>query len=314
MLLPSPTNGCVMKQKDLRIEALKRFAAAITALNIAGHFFLGFEQSVAHALVALLTAYTLEISFEFIQAHSENRKTKFSGGVKNLVLFLLPGHISALAVSMLLFTNEGLMPVVLATAIAILSKIIIRVKMKGVYRHFLNPSNAGISITLLLFPWVGIAQPYQFTENVNGAGDFILPVIFIVLGSFLNTKFTKKMPLIFAWAGGFALQAVIRSLFLNASLISALSPMTGVAFLLYSFYMISDPATTPVKKSNQVIFGLAVAMTYGILVSLHVVFGLFFSLIIICCIRGAYFFILQLSSKTVKQEEMKLVESYVLEK
>lgn len=303
-----------MKQKDLRIEALKRFAAAITALNIAGHFFLGFEQSVAHALVALLTAYMLEISFELIQARTEKRKTKFSGSFKNLILFLLPGHISALAVSMLLFTNEGLMPVVLATAIAILSKIIIRVKMKGVYRHFLNPSNAGISITLLLFPWVGIAQPYQFTENVNGLGDFILPVIFIALGSFLNTKFTKKMPLILAWAGGFALQAVIRTMFFNASLISTLSPMTGVAFLLYSFYMISDPATTPFKKTNQVIFGLAVAMCYGILVSLHVVFGLFFSLIIICSIRGAYFYILQLSSRTVKQEELKLTESYVLEK
>jgi len=60
-----------MIQKDLRIEALKRFAAAITVLNIAGHFFLGFEQSVAHALVALLTAYTLEIAFEIIQARFE---------------------------------------------------------------------------------------------------------------------------------------------------------------------------------------------------------------------------------------------------
>ena len=76
-------------QKDLRIEALKRFAAAITALNIAGHFFLGFEQSLAHALAALLTAYTIELSFEFIQSKSENRKPKYLGSVRNFIYFLL---------------------------------------------------------------------------------------------------------------------------------------------------------------------------------------------------------------------------------
>lgn len=305
------------QKKDLRIEALKRFAAAITALNIFGHFFLGFEQSLAHALAALLTAYTLEIAFEIIQAHSENRPTKFSGNVRNFIYFLLPGHISALAVSMLVYTNEGLMPVVFGTAAAILSKIIVRVKIKGVYKHFLNPSNAGICATLLLFPWVGIAQPYQFTENVAGAGDWILPVIFVALGSFLNTKFTMKMPLILAWLGSFALQAIIRSMFFGAELIPCLLPMTGVAFLLYTFYMISDPATTPFKKSNQIIFGFSVAMLYGVLVSMHIVFGLFFSLFIVCWIRGAYFFIQQLMPKPAIAEtktELKIAEAVVVEK
>ncbi len=307
----------MIPQKDLRIEALKRFAAAITALNIAGHFFLGFEQALAHAIAALITAYTIELTFEFIQAKSENRKTKFSGGIRNFIYFLLPGHISALAVSMLLFTNSGLMPVVFGTAVALLSKIIIRVKMKGNYRHFMNPSNAGICVTLLLFPWVGIAQPYQFTENISGIGETILPIVFITLGSFLNTKFTKKMPLIIAWFGSFALQAVLRHFIFGAALIPCLVPMTGVAFLLYTFYMISDPATTPVKTANQIYFGFAVAMAYGVLVSMHVVFGLFFSLFIICAIRGAYFFIQQLNPQQVVAEtrtEIRMTEAVAVEK
>ena len=189
--------------------------------------------------------------------------------------------------------------------------------MKGVYRHFMNPSNAGISTTLVLFPWVGIAQPYQFTENVNGQGDIILPIIFIALGTFLNSKFTKKMPLIFAWVGGFAFQAVLRHLIFGAALIPCLLPMTGVAFLLYTFYMISDPATTPVKKSNQIIFGFTVAMAYGALVTAHVVFGLFFSLYIICAVRGAYFFYRQLNFKSItskSKNEIQLTDPVVIEK
>ncbi len=305
--------------KDLRIEALKRFAAAITALNIFGHFYLGFEQSLAHAVAALITAYTMELSFEIAQAKFENRPYKFSGGFKKLILFLLPAHISGLAVSMLVFTNAGLMPVIFATATAILSKFIVRVKIKGVYKHFLNPSNAGISIALLCFPWIGIAQPYQFVENVNGVGDWVLPLIFVCVGSFLNTKFTKKMPLILSWLGSFALQAILRGTFFEyEGVIPCLLPMTGVAFLLFTFYMISDPATTPNKRSNQIAFGFSVAMVYGALVTMHVVFGLFFALFIVCIVRGAYFFLQQIipqpAVKTAQAQKELQLEQVVVEK
>jgi hypothetical protein len=62
--------------------------------------------------------------------------------------------------------------------------------------------------------------------------------------------------------------------------------MTGVAFVLFTFYMITDPATSPGKRSSQVAFGLAVAAAYGVLVALHAVFGLFFGLTIVCILRG----------------------------
>ena len=47
-----------------------------------------------------------------------------------------------------------------------------------------------------------------------------------------------------------------------------------------------DPATTPLKPSRQVLFGLAVAIVYGIIQVLHLVFGLFFALVTVCAIRG----------------------------
>jgi hypothetical protein len=269
-----------------RLGGLRRFAIAITILNILGHTVFGFEQSWAHALVAMATAYSLEIALELIDAWANTRPRKFSGGARNFIDFLLSAHISALAVSMLLYANDQLWAVSFAAAAAISSKFLFRVPVGSETRHFLNPSNFGITITLLLFSWVGIAPPYQFTERLGAAGDWILPAFIIVSGTFLNFRFTRKLPLIAAWLICFALQALIRSLILDDALIPALLPMTGVAFILFTFYMVTDPATSPSDYKGQMLFGAGVAAAYGMLVAMHVVFGLFFGLTLVCLVRG----------------------------
>ncbi|HEX5433153.1 MAG TPA: enediyne biosynthesis protein UnbU, partial [Candidatus Angelobacter sp.] len=81
-------------------------------------------------------------------------------------------------------------------------------------------------------------------------------------------------------------QAVIRSSVFGTPLMAALNPMTGVAFILFSFYMISDPATTPFSARGQVAFGAAVASAYGLLLVTHVVFGLFFALTTVSGVRA----------------------------
>jgi enediyne biosynthesis protein E5 len=300
-----------MKPKDNRIPALIRFASAITVLNLFGHFYLGFEQSIAHWVVALATAYSLEIIFELVNAKLNNTKPAFLMSGKEAFYFFLPSHITATAVSMLLFTNERIVPIMLATAIGVLSKVIFRVKVNGKLRHFLNPSNTGIGVMLLLFPWVGVAPPYQFSEVTSGWQDWLLVGIFITLGSFLNTVFTRKIPLILAWLGGFFLQAVIRTNLMDTSTVAALLPMTGIGFLLFTFYMISDPATTPIKTKNQIAFGFSVAAVYGIMMSLHIVFALFIALMIVCTARGAYYWMMDLFSEKPLASAIKYSETYI---
>ncbi len=279
------------KPPDLRLAALRRFAAAITTLNVLGYTLLGFEPAYAHPFVALATAYALELALESLDALSRGARPRFlGGGARGLVDFLLPAHISALACSMLLYANARLAPVAFATAVAIGSKYLLRVPVGGGSRHFLNPSNTGIAATLLLFPWVGITPPYQFTENLAGAWDWGLPAIFIGLGSFLNLRLTRKGPLIAGWVAGFALQAALRAAWFGTPLAAALDPVSGVAFLLFTFYMVTDPATTPVAPRAQLAFGAAVAAVYGVLMCLHVVFGLFFALFIVCGVRGAWLY------------------------
>jgi Na+-translocating ferredoxin:NAD+ oxidoreductase RnfD subunit len=270
-----------------RLGGLRRFAVAITILNILGHTFFGFEQSLAQPVVALASAYSVELLLELIDARCNRRPLRFlGGGARKFVEFLLSAHITGLACAMLLYANERLGPVVFASVVAICSKAVLRVPAGGSTRHFFNPSNFGITITLLVFSWVSVAPPYQFTENMTGAGDWILPVVIVCTGTFLNARFTHRLPLIAAWLCGFVAQAALRSLFLNTSFEAALVPMTGVAFILYTFYMVTDPATTPGGRRDQITFGLSVAAVYGLLMAIHVVFGLFFALTIVCACRG----------------------------
>lgn len=275
-----------MAEKDLRIAALRRFAFAITALNVAGHLFLGFEQSYAQPFASLATAYATELLLEVLDARRLGRRPRFSGGLTNLINFLLPPHISGLAVAMLLYTNDRLFPVCFGAAAAIASKYLFRAVVNGQIRHFFNPSNIGITATLLAFPWVGIAQPYMFTENLQTIGDWVFPAVVVCLGTFLNTKFTRRIPLIASWLTCFVLQAAIRHFVFGNVFSASLNPMTGIAFLLFTFYMVTDPPTTPYTVPGQIAFGASVAVAYGILMSFHVVFGLFFGLTAVCVGRG----------------------------
>ncbi len=181
--------------------------------------------------------------------------------------------------------------------LALVMVLVTLVRPRMPTRHYLNPSNFGIAVTLLLFPSVGIAGPYQFTENLGSTGDWVLPLVIICTGSFLNTWYTRRIPLILAWVGAFALQAIVSSLILwfatgYCPMAARLSAMTGVAFIVFTFYMVTDPATTPERTGPQVAFGVSVALVYSMFLMTHIVFGLFVALAIVCVARGLLMYLL----------------------
>lgn len=279
---------------EKRLGGLSRFAFAITVLNVLGHLFLGFEQSWITPFAAVAAAYATELAGEWCECRAQHRPARYAGSFVDLVKFLLPAHISGLAVGMLLYAAENVAAVAFAAAVAMASKYIVRVEMgigkdgRPLKRHVLNPSNFGIVVTLLLFPTVGIAPPYQFTENTWGFVDWLLPLIVIGTGSYLNTKATGRIPLILAWVGAFALQAILRALVHGTPVTAGLLPMTGFAFILFTFYMITDPATSPSRTASQIGFAAAVAAFYALFMELHIVFGLFYALAIVTAGRGVW--------------------------
>ena len=243
--------------------ALRRFAVAITVLNLLGHTVLGFEQSWAHPLVALATAYLTEVLLEAVDARAGPppaplaRRLRHAHRLPAVRPHHRPGRRDAAV------RQRAAVVIAFAAAVAIASKAAVPAPAAQGGTALLQPVELGITATLLLFPWVGIAPPYQFTENLDGVGDWVLPALIVCTGTFLNWRFTHRLPLIAAWLGGFVAQAVVRHLAFGAPLAAAWLPMTGVAFILFTFYMVTDPATTPSAPRAQVAFGASVAAAYA---------------------------------------------------
>lgn len=275
--------------RDPRVLALRNFTITLTAFTIAGHAFLGFENPWLWPVIALATGYSLELVLEAVGAWSQRRPPRFAGnGVRGLVEFLYPAHITSLAVNLLIYVNDRVLVLMFAVMVAISGKWLLQAPVRGRMRHYLNPSNLGIVAVLVLFPWVSSTPPYHFTESLSGAGDWVVPAGIVVLGTMLNATLTKRMWLIAGWVGGFAAQAVLRGLLFDVSIPAALSVMTGAVFVLFTNYMIPDPGTSPARPAPQLAFGAGAAAVYGLLTGFGVVYGLFFALVTVCAIRGAF--------------------------
>ncbi|MEY2409117.1 MAG: enediyne biosynthesis protein [Verrucomicrobiota bacterium] len=275
------------KSPKMRLFALWYFAILMVVWNVLGHTVLGFEQSWATPVVAVGVAILMQMLLDWVDARARNRELRFTGSLGNFLNFLPAALIPGFACAMLLYANERLWPVVFAVVLSIASKVLLRAPVgNGHYQHVFNPSNFGVAATLLLFPSVGFAPPYHFTENLTGWGDWILPGIVLITGIIIHACFTGRLPLVGAWVGGFILQGVVRAAIFDVPLYVPLTPMTSAAFILFTLYMIPDPATTPLHPGRQALFGFAVAIVYGLLQVYHLVFGLFFALVTVCAIRG----------------------------
>jgi hypothetical protein len=275
------------KNPKLRLFALWYFTTLMIVWNIVGHTVLGFEQSWATPIVAIVTAVAVSILLDWVDARAKNRELRFTGSIGQFLNFLPASLIPGFACAMLLYANERIWPVVFAVVLSIGSKLLLRAPVgNGHTQHIFNPSNLGVATTLVLFPEVGFAPPYHFTENITGLWDWAVPMIVLMTGIIIHALFTGRLPLVGAWVGGFILQGVVRANLFGTPFFVPLMPMTSAAFIIFTLYMIPDPATTPLKPLRQVFFGFGVAVVYAILQVLHLVFGLFFALLIVCAIRG----------------------------
>jgi hypothetical protein len=208
-------------------------------------------------------------------------------GGRGLYEFLLPSHITSLAVNMLLYANNQILPVIFGVFVGVAGKHALQAKINGRWRHFMNPSNFGITMSLVCFgSWISIAPPYEFTEKADTLFRVMIPLIIATAGTVINGVLTKRVPLIVGWVGTFFIQALIRHGIWHVALFSAFGPATGVAFVLFTNYMITDPGTSPSKPMNQFMFGSSVALVYAALMEFNVVYTLFFATTIVCGIRG----------------------------
>lgn len=163
----------------------------------------------------------------------------------------------------------------LAAFIAIASKFLIRINQ----RHIFNPANIGIVIALLAFPsdvWVSSGQ---------WGSALWLGVLLLCLSALVLFKIPRRdMGLLFLGFWSAALLA--RALWLGDPIAIPMHQLQSGAFLIFTFFMISDPKTIPDRFAGRVIFALAVvALAFILTFEFRIREGLFYALACVCLLR-----------------------------
>jgi Na+-translocating ferredoxin:NAD+ oxidoreductase RnfD subunit len=155
--------------------------------------------------------------------------------------------ISGLSLCLLLRTDLPWIAA-LASTIAVGSKFVIRVRGK----HVFNPTNGALVALLLTtdLAWVspgqwGTAAAFAFTMACAGL---------LVVNRAARSDVT--LAFIAAWSA----LLVGRSLSLGEPMSIPLHRLESGAFLLFSFFMISDPKTTPDSRIGRIAFAVLVAV------------------------------------------------------
>ncbi|MBX3235575.1 MAG: RnfABCDGE type electron transport complex subunit D [Nitrospiraceae bacterium] len=164
--------------------------------------------------------------------------------------------ISSLSLCLLLRTNDPV-AAVLASLIAIGSKFLFRWHDK----HIFNPTN--LALTVLLASGLGWISPGQWGQ-VAWFGFLIA-----CLGSLVVTR-AARADVTISFLGFYIGLLIARTVWLGDPLTIPLHQIQSGALLIFAFFMISDPKTTPDSRAGRILYALCVA-----LVALYVQFGFF---------------------------------------
>ncbi len=157
--------------------------------------------------------------------------------------------ISALSLCLLLRANSIVL-LIAAAVIAVGSKFVIRWRGK----HIFNPTNFAIVVLMLTGKvWV---SPGQW-GNVAFFAFLIACLGGLVVNRAARSDVTYAF--IIAWSG----IVIGRSLWLGEPLTIPFHRLENGALLLYTFFMISDPKTTPDSRFGRILFATIVALGAG---------------------------------------------------
>ncbi len=193
---------------------------------------------------------------------------------KKVSMFPLSGLISSFGI-FLLCDSPNLWMYPLLVFIGITSKHFLVVNGK----HIFNPNNFGLVCGVLFFD-----SKMTIISGRWGGYGWLVGVV-IALGTFIIFR-VKKPPIVISYIFSFILFAFIRTYFYQESLTWNLMPLTGPAFFLFAFYMLTDPRTTPVEVPEQIIFGIMLAGLEAIFRINQNKYAQIFSLFILC---GSYY-------------------------
>ena len=191
--------------------------------------------------ISIATQIIFEIIFSWRKIKNYPSLNKIKAGIPSAI-------ISSMGLCLLLKTNT-LSTAALAAFISIASKYIIRINGK----HIFNPSALGIVAAVVLTgnAWI---SPGQW-----GSGAVILFAV-LCLGCIITTR-VQKLDTSLAFLGSFGSLLFIRQIiYLGWPMDFFIQSISTGSLLLFSFFMITDPKTTPNHTTARIIWSVLVAV------------------------------------------------------
>lgn len=154
--------------------------------------------------------------------------------------------VSTLSLTLLLRTDSVALAM-LAGALAIGSKFLIRVRGK----HVFNPSNFALVA-------LSLGSDHAWLSSGQWGSATIGALALTCLGFLVLTRARRAQTTI-AFLVTFAVLLAGRALWLEDPPAIPLHQLESGALLIFAFFMISDPKTTPDSRSGRILFGALVA-------------------------------------------------------
>lgn len=240
-----------------RFQFDQRYVAPlfISLILLVAHFSYGALKSPWHTGAAIVTSLVLEMALGKL----------FYGKIPNLA----SAYVSGISVGILVRT-EAIWPFALTAALSILSKYVIRVKG----RHIWNPSNFAIAAMLL------VAHEHMATlgpEFDNKLGPFL---IVFAIGCVIVGRL-GRLHISATYALSFVAFAWLRALITGQSMWTTVAPITGPMYMLFTFFMITDPKTTVSGRNAQILVAFLIAAAECVLRLAENIHAPYFALFIV---------------------------------
>ena len=219
-----------------------RWAVALCLFSylILGFTVLGFNRNPYQVLATVSAAVVLQVVFDWIF-------------YRRLIL-PLSAFITGMGISLLLNYSHDFWPLLIPVFFAIGTKFIVTFKGK----HTFNPAMIAVVLSLILTKELITAAPaYQWNGTLSMAIFIAIPALLFFMGRI------NRWPLVISFLTVFTLQC-----FLRGHLIKHYLPfetlffgtITSPPFFLFTFFMITDPATSPKSTRDQIFVGVMLAL------------------------------------------------------
>lgn len=238
-----------------------RLAAVIISLQVLGQVGLGFKVSIAQILLSIGVCAAVEMFMSYRQQHALvwPASAMLTG---NSVAFILRASGTRHGDW---WTINGIEWFVIASLVGILSKYVIRFGD----RHLYNPSNLGLVLVFLLIGAPQVFPQYLWWGPLNTPVDLALAVILV--GAVWILWPLRMLPMCAAFLTPFAILIALEAA--GGSCFYAVwnpGPICGSFYwinicaspelLVFVFFMISDPKTSPRLPIARQVYGLAVGV------------------------------------------------------